>query len=60
MSRRGLIRIAWSELTQPMFLMLLATAALYAVLGNLGDAGALALSVLLVGGLPGTSLPWAL
>ncbi|WP_369647356.1 cation-translocating P-type ATPase [Variovorax sp. V118] len=50
-SRRGLIRIAWSALTQPMFLLLLATAALYALLGNLGDAGMLAVSVLLVGGL---------
>lgn len=34
-----------------MFLLLLATAALYALLGNLGDAGMLALSVLMVGGL---------
>ncbi len=50
-SRRGLLRIAWNALTQPMFLLLLATAALYALLGNLGDAGMLALSVLLVGGL---------
>jgi len=50
-SRRGLARIAWSALTQPMFLLLLATAALYALLGSLGDAGMLALSVLLVGGL---------
>jgi Ca2+-transporting ATPase len=50
-SRKGLARIAWSALTQPMFLLLLATAALYALLGSLGDAGMLALSVLLVGGL---------
>ncbi|RYF82872.1 MAG: cation-translocating P-type ATPase [Comamonadaceae bacterium] len=50
-SRRSLIRIAWNALTQTMFLLLLATAALYALLGNLGDAGMLALSVLLVGGL---------
>lgn len=50
-SRRGLARIAWNALTQPMFLLLLATAALYALLGSLGDAGMLALSVLLVGGL---------
>lgn len=34
-----------------MFLLLLATAALYALLGSLGDAGLLALSVLAVGGL---------
>ncbi|RZI94202.1 MAG: cation-translocating P-type ATPase, partial [Variovorax sp.] len=51
LSRKGLLRIAWNALTQPMFLLLLATAALYALLGNLGDAGMLALSVLLVGGL---------
>lgn len=50
-SRKGLARIAWGALTQPMFVLLLATAALYALLGNLGDAGMLALSVLLVGGL---------
>ncbi|MET3373488.1 Ca2+-transporting ATPase [Variovorax boronicumulans] len=50
-SRKGLIRIAWNALTQPMFLLLLATATLYALLGNLGDAGMLAVSVLLVGGL---------
>ncbi|MET3494433.1 Ca2+-transporting ATPase [Variovorax boronicumulans] len=34
-----------------MFVLLLATAALYALLGSLGDAGMLAISVLLVGGL---------
>jgi Ca2+-transporting ATPase len=50
-SHKGLARTAWSALTQPMFLLLLATAALYALLGSLGDAGMLALSVLLVGGL---------
>jgi Ca2+-transporting ATPase len=50
-SRKGLACIAWGALTQPMFLLLLATAALYALLGSLGDAGMLALSVLLVGGL---------
>ena len=50
-SRRGLTRIAWNALTQPMFVLLLATAAVYALLGNLGDAGMLALSVVLVGGL---------
>ncbi|WPG41378.1 cation-translocating P-type ATPase [Variovorax sp. EBFNA2] len=50
-SRKGLARIAWNALTQPMFLLLLATASLYAVLGNLGDAGMLMVSVLLVGGL---------
>ncbi|MBB1602477.1 cation-translocating P-type ATPase [Variovorax sp. UMC13] len=50
-SRKGLPRIAWNALTQPMFLLLLATAALYALLGNLGDAGMLTLSVLMVGGL---------
>lgn len=50
-SRRGLLRIAWGALTQPMFLLLLTTAALYALLGNLADAGMLALSVLAVGSL---------
>lgn len=38
-------------LAQPMFLLLTATAALYAVLGSPADAGLLAMSVLLVGGL---------
>lgn len=50
-SRKGVVRIAWNALTQPMFLLLLATAALYALLGDLGDAGMLAASVLMVGGL---------
>lgn len=50
-SRRGLARIAWGAFTQPMFLLLLAAAAVYASLGSLGDAGMLALSVLAVGGL---------
>ena len=50
-SRRGLLGIAWGALTQPMFLLLLATAALYAMLGELADAGLLALSVLAVGSL---------
>lgn len=49
--RKGLLRIAWGALTQPMFLLLLATAALYAVLGSLGDAAVLLVSVLLVGAL---------
>ena len=50
-SRKGVARIAWNALTQPMFLLLLATAAVYAALGSLGDAGMLLLSVLAVGGL---------
>ncbi len=49
--RKGLLRIAWGALTQPMFLLLLATAAVYALLGSLGDAGVLLVSVLVVGGL---------
>ncbi|WP_162591691.1 cation-translocating P-type ATPase [Variovorax sp. PBL-E5] len=49
--RKGVPRIAWTALTQPMFLLLLATAALYAVLGSLGDAAVLLVSVLVVGGL---------
>ncbi|BEP51763.1 MULTISPECIES: cation-translocating P-type ATPase [Variovorax] len=50
-SRKGLTRIAWGALTQPMFMLLLAAAALYALLGDLSEAGMLAVSVLLVGGL---------
>ncbi|MEJ8826537.1 HAD-IC family P-type ATPase [Variovorax humicola] len=49
--RKGLARIAWEALTQPMFLLLLTTAGVYAVLGALGDAAMLLVSVLLVGGL---------
>ena len=49
LSRKGIARIAWGVLTQPMFLLLVATAALYAMLGDLGDAGLLSLSVLAVG-----------
>jgi len=51
LSRKGIARIAWGVLIQPMFLLLVATAALYAVLGDLGDAGLLSLSVLAVGSL---------
>jgi Ca2+-transporting ATPase len=49
--RKSLWRIGWDALTQPMFLLLLATAAVYAVLGDLGDAAMLLVSVLLVGAL---------
>lgn len=49
--RRTLPRIAWQALTQPMFLLLLATAAVYGLLGELGDAAMLLVSVLAVGGL---------
>lgn len=49
--RKGLLGIAWGALTQPMFLLLLATAAVYGLLGSLGDAGVLLVSVLAVGGL---------
>jgi len=49
--RKPLWRIGWDALTQPMFLLLLATAAVYAVLGELGDAAMLLASVLLVGAL---------
>ena len=49
--RKPLWRIGWDALTQPMFLLLLATAAVYAVLGDLGDAAMLLVSVLLVGAL---------
>ena len=44
-------RIAWSVATQPMFLLLLFTAAVYAALGDGLDAATLGLSVLAVGGL---------
>lgn len=50
-SRRGLLALVWGALTQPMFLLLLTTAAFYALLGKLTDAGMLTLSVLVVGGL---------
>ncbi|MDM0116346.1 cation-translocating P-type ATPase [Variovorax sp. J22R133] len=49
--RKGLLRIGWDALTQPMFLLLLATAGVYAVLGDMRDAAMLLLSVLLVGAL---------
>ena len=49
--RKGLLRIAWGAFTQPMFLLLLVTAAVYAALGSLGDAAILLVSVLLVGAL---------
>ena len=48
---RSLWRIAWSAFTQPMFLLLLATATVYALLGDLADAAALLLSVMAVGAL---------
>ncbi len=50
-ARRGLLRMAWGALTQPMFLLLLVTAGVYAILGDVGDAGVLLLSVVAVGGL---------
>ncbi|MGJ7520516.1 cation-translocating P-type ATPase [Variovorax sp. LT1P1] len=49
--RRGLLRIAWGAFTQPMFLLLLVTAGVYALLGSLGDAALLLASVVLVGAL---------
>lgn len=51
LSHRGLVEIIWRALTQPMFVLLLGAAVLYAVLGNLRDAGMLLLSVLAVAGL---------
>lgn len=50
-SHRGLLEITWRALTQPMFVLLLAAAVLYAVLGDVRDAGMLLLSVLAVAGL---------
>ena len=50
-ARKSLWRIGWDAFTQPMFLLLLVTAAVYAVLGDLGDAAVLLVSVLLVGAL---------
>ena len=49
--RRSLVRIAWSAFTQPMFLLLLVTATVYALLGEGTDAALLFASVLAVGGL---------
>ncbi len=48
---RGLARAVLDAALQPMFGLLLSTATLYAALGSLGDAGALLLSVALVGGI---------
>jgi Ca2+-transporting ATPase len=48
---RGLLRIAWGALTQPMFALLLATAAVYGLLGERTDALMLLVSVLAVGAL---------
>lgn len=42
---RGLARIAWGVVTQPMVLLLLATAVVYAVVGSAGDALVLLVSV---------------
>jgi P-type Ca2+ transporter type 2C len=46
--RRGLWRLALDAAMQPMFLLLFATAAVYAALGSVGDATILLLSVLMV------------
>jgi Ca2+-transporting ATPase len=45
---RGLMRIAREVLTEPMFLLLLAAAAIYMALGDLGEALALAASLIVV------------
>jgi len=45
---RGLVAIAWEVAREPMFLLLAAASSLYFVMGNLGDAGMLLASVLLV------------
>jgi len=49
--RKSLLRIAWDALTQPMFLLLLGTAGVYAALGSWTDTLALLMSVLVVGAL---------
>ncbi|WP_093167734.1 cation-transporting P-type ATPase [Variovorax sp. YR216] len=49
--RRGLLRIAFRALTQPMFLLLLCTAGVFARLGSVVDAAALSASVVAVGAL---------
>jgi Ca2+-transporting ATPase len=49
--RRGLYQIALGVAVQPMFLLLLATSLVYAVLGQAGDAAVLLVSVLAVGGI---------
>jgi Ca2+-transporting ATPase len=43
--RRGIGRIAWGVVTQPMFLLLLAAASVYALVGSVGDALVLLVSV---------------
>lgn len=48
---KGLLRIALGAMTQPMFLLLLGAASVYALLGSLADAASLLLSVLAVGAL---------
>ena len=47
--RRNVAAIALGIVVQPMFLLLLATALVYAVLGDAGDAAALLVSVVVVG-----------
>ncbi|WP_284618849.1 cation-translocating P-type ATPase [Aquabacterium humicola] len=49
--RRGLLRIAWQALTQPMLLLLLAAGSVYAAVGELDDALLLGVSVLAVAAL---------
>lgn len=49
--RRGLRSMAKGVLTQPMFLLLLATAAIYGAVGSLADAAVLLVSVAVVGGI---------
>lgn len=48
---RGLLQIAGGVVVQPMFLLLLATAVVYALVGSIGDAAVLLLSVAAVGGI---------
>ena len=44
-------RIVWGAMTQPMFLLLIGAAGVYALLGSMGDATMLLFSVAAVGGL---------
>jgi Ca2+-transporting ATPase len=48
---RSLLKIGWAAMTQPMFLLLIAAAGVYALLGSMGDAAMLMLSVCVVGSL---------
>jgi P-type Ca2+ transporter type 2C len=49
--QRGLIALAWQVFQQPMLLLLLVTACVYGLVGDVGDAATLLVSVLVVAGI---------